>query len=123
MLWQDAFGTSENVSLQNSSKFSLGAEYIPDKTSIRSYLQRIRYRGGFSWEDTYIVLQGEPVQRFGVNFGLGLPMKQYKSTLNISIEYGQQKGGGEAMVNEQYFRTTISLSLFDGSWFKQYKYQ
>lgn len=123
MMWDGAFGTTQNVSLQNSNRISLGAEYIPDKFSIRSYFSQVRLRTGFNWEDSYIVLQGEPVQKIGINFGLGFPLKQYKSSLNISFEYGQQSSAGIAAVQEEYFMTTINLSLFDGSWFKQYKYQ
>ena len=48
--WSDAkFLGSKNKYLTDLSKFALGAEWIPDKFSIKSYIRRIAYRAGVKY--------------------------------------------------------------------------
>ena len=52
--WSEAtfFGETSEF-LTDLNKFAVGAEWIPDRFSIRSVLNRMAYRAGFRYEQTY----------------------------------------------------------------------
>jgi hypothetical protein len=82
---------SGNEVLTNLDKFALGAEWIPNKFSIRSYMNRIAYRAGAKYERSYLMLEGQQINDFGITFGVGLPVYRSNSTINISAELGRKR--------------------------------
>ncbi len=106
--------------MEDLNKFAVGAEWIPDRTSIRSALKRVAYRTGFNYEQTYHSFDGHQINSFGISFGLGLPVYRSKSTINISAEFGRRGTTKYSLVREDYAKVNFSANLHD-LWFIQRK--
>ncbi|NLE33968.1 MAG: hypothetical protein GX622_02595, partial [Bacteroidales bacterium] len=51
-----------------------GAEYIPDRYSNYSFFDRMEYRMGCRYGESYTLFLGEKVKEYGITFGTGIPM-------------------------------------------------
>ncbi len=60
------------------------------------------------------------IDDFGISFGLGLPLGNRLSNLNVGFEYGKKGTTSNGLLEENYFNFRLSLSLND-VWFKQRK--
>lgn len=116
-LWSNAtFFGSSNQYLTDLDKFAFGAEWIPDRFSIRGYLQRIAYRVGFKFERTYLMIDNQHIKDFGMSFGVGLPVYRSNSTINVSAELGRRGTKTDNLVLENYAKLNLSVNLYD-LWF------
>ena len=58
------------------------------------------------------------INDFGISFGLGLPLGNRLSNLNVGFEYGKKGTTTNGLLEEKYFNLRLSLSLND-KWFKK----
>lgn len=115
--WADALYFGKTDSLNNRSKISLGAEYVPDPTG-RRYKDRIHYRAGFNITDPYVSLgTSTAAKNFGISFGIGLPLRSTSALVNATIEYG--KIGSSTMLREDYLRFTLNVPFVETWFFKR----
>jgi len=119
--WSEStfFGEKSNF-LTDLNKFAIGAEWIPDRFSIRSVLNRMAYRAGFKYEQTYHSFDGHQINDFGISFGVGVPIYRSASTMNIGFEFGKRGTKDYGLVLENYAKVNFSLNLHD-LWFIQRK--
>ena len=110
--WSDAkfFGSKSNY-LTDLNKFAVGAEWIPNKFSIRSYLARVAYRAGVRYEQTYLTFGNHQINDFGISFGVGLPIYGSNSTINVAAEFGRKGTKEDGLVLENYARFNLNMSL------------
>lgn len=115
--WGDALFMSKTDTLVNRGRLALGAEYIPNSRS-RKYSERVTYRAGFNVSDPYYKVNGavQP-KNFGISFGFGLPMKNNKSVLNATFEYG--KIGSSTLLRENYLKFTLNAVVNENWFFKR----
>lgn len=112
--WADARFFGKTDSLQNRNKFSLGAEYIPNQRS-NKYLNHVKYRVGFNFSNPYYKVNGiNPAPNYGISFGLGFPLRQSKTVVNTTFEYG--KVGTSTMFREDYLKFSVNAT-FNETWF------
>jgi hypothetical protein len=117
--WSDSkFLGNKSEFLTDLNKFAIGAEWIPEKYSIRNVLKRIAYRAGFKYEQTYHTFGGHQINDFGISFGLGIPLYRSASTLNIGAELGKRGTTDYNLVRENYAKINLSMNLHD-LWFMQ----
>lgn len=99
-----------------------GAEYIPDKYSNYGFFNRIEYRVGCRYGESYPIYEGGQIKEYGITFGVGIPMRRSRSRTSFFIDLST-KGN----VDDNYFRESrlaigASLNLFD-YWFIKAKYE
>lgn len=118
--------TGSNYRFESSNRLSIGGYYIPKINSISSYWDRVVYRVGFRTEKTGLLVDGSntgtnftPIDDFGINVGLGLPLPRQLSNVNLGFEYGQRGTTVNNLIKESYFNVRLSLSLNSTSWFKK----
>ncbi len=109
----DNFATEQTI--------SFGVEYIPEKQSLRNYLQRINYRAGAFYNNSYLQLQGEQIKNYGITFGLGFPLANQKTSLNISGTYGKKGTTNNGLIEENYLSFGVNITLYD-FWFIKRKF-
>ena len=115
--WGDAiFLGSKPPFLTDLNKFAVGAEWIPDKFSIKSYFDRIAYRIGFHYEQTYLIFGDNQIDDFGISFGVGLPVYRSKSTINVAAEFGKKGTMENNLILENYARLNLMVNIYD-LWF------
>ena len=74
--WTEAVISSSGTSFGKSRSFSFGAEYIPEKYSNYSFVRRMEYRIGGHFDDTYLVVNGEPIKEYGLSISFGVPLSR-----------------------------------------------
>lgn len=111
-----------NDSLQNSWNIAVGGEYKPKSTSISKYYKKITYRAGFHYDQTYYNIKGNSINKFGITFGLGLPVPRSLTSFNIAVEFGSMGTTKNNLVKENYFNISIGMSIYD-RWFVKRKYK
>lgn len=108
----------------NSSQFSLGTEFITDKSLFRTDDSKVRWRLGFHTGKDPRVLAGEQLNTWGASAGICLPMKVGRGNqpgyVNFAFEYGQLTN---VKLSENYFRLSAGFTLTDNSWFLKRKFQ
>ena len=120
--WGKAKFFGENSTfLTDLNKFAFGAEWVPDKFSIRSYLSRVSYRAGVSYKQTYLKFDNQQINDYGITFGVGLPIYRSNSTINVSVEFGRRGTTNNNLVLENYTKLNMSVNLYD-LWFIKRKF-
>jgi hypothetical protein len=120
--WSEAIflGTTQSY-LTDKTRYSVGFELTPDETSIKSYLARSKYRAGLFYENSYLTLNGQQINGYGVTMGLGLPFPRSRSTFNISAELGRLGTTENGLIRESYAKFTLHVLLYD-RWFMKRKF-
>ena len=113
--WSNASFGGKNDLFKNRSKISAGFEYIPNLYS-RPYLNRMRYRAGVNYTNSYILINGNGYKEYGATVGVGLPISDMRSFINISVEYVKINADYKTMIDESYLRFTMSFT-FNEFWF------
>ena len=110
----------EDEGLEKTWKVGLGGEFTPDLLSFRSYLKRITYRAGLSYEMTPYLVNNNQVKDFGINFGLALPTGRL-SSLDCAFRIGKRGNKSENVLEEAYFKVYFGIT-FNDQWFNKRKF-
>jgi len=117
------FGRDQNLTL--SHEIILGGEFTPDFFSVKSYLSRVTYQMGLSYEQTPVKINNQNIDDFGINFGVSLPVGN-ASIFNFGFKYGQLGTTSNGLIKEDYFRISLGMIFNDRSygWYRnQGKYK
>jgi hypothetical protein len=120
--WSNAsyLGTTSPY-LTNSTRYASGFEITPNPFSIRNYWSRAQYRIGGFYENSYLIINGQQVNSYGLTMGLGIPFTRSLSTLNLSAEIGRLGTTENNLIRESYAKFTLHLLLHD-RWFIKRKF-
>lgn len=125
--WSNAAYFGEKGDFKNRIRVAAGCEFIPGYMN-KSFLSRVRYRGGVHYNNSYLRLNntelnpgGSGYNEYGVSVGLGLPLVDNRSLINVSFEYVKKQPEVKMnMIDEQYFRFTVNYT-FNELWFLKSK--
>lgn len=104
--------------------FNAGVEYSIDPYD-RSFLKRMKFRGGVNYSDSYINVRDNAgntsgYKEYGATIGFGLPLYDNFSgrisQVNIGFEYRNISPNNKNLIKEQYFGVSIGVTL-NGYWF------
>jgi hypothetical protein len=118
--WESYTYNDVKDSLSNSIRISIGGMIKPNIYST-NYLKRITYKAGFRYSPTYLKLDGEQIDEFGISFGVGLPLRKSKSTINLGVEIGKRGTTNNGLISENFTKFTIGFSAYD-FWFYKRKF-
>lgn len=113
--------TIQNASYEDATTVALGGFYIPKFDSFNRYWKRIVYRAGLRFEDTGLRINNEDIREFGISFGVGLPVGRIFSNANLGFEIGKRGTTKANLVEENFIKFQLSLSLND-RWFEKRKF-
>ena len=105
---------------RNTHYAALGFRGTPNYSS-RNFFTRIEYRLGGHWEQSPLIVEGVPLNTFGMAFGVGLPMGKSMSRLNLSVAFERRSGGGNLLSQEDWVSLVIGVNLND-KWFVKRKF-
>lgn len=110
-----------NGVLSDRQRIALGGEYVANAMS-RSYLNRVRVRGGLSYATPYVKVAGKDgPKELSASLGVGLPITNSynnRSILNISAQWVNTSATG--FIKENTFRINVGLT-FNERWFMKWK--
>ncbi|MBO4476293.1 MAG: hypothetical protein J5737_06200 [Bacteroidales bacterium] len=104
-----------------SESYRLGFEYVPNRNDIRYYWRKIAYRAGAYWKNDYYLLDGAPVNSFGITLGATLPVFRWYNGITFGIDFGQRGSLKNNMIQERYINFSVGFNLFD-IWFQKFAY-
>lgn len=126
-------GMTEDNRFNNAYRINAGLEYVIDPFS-QNFFHRIRFRGGVSYANSYAnVNVYNPAtsnhtgtagyKEYGVNVGLGLPLRDlmtgHVSMLNIGFGYTRQEPDAEYMIRQDMFKISINVNINEFWFFKR----
>jgi len=112
-----------NANFANAAQYKFGGYFIPQYNSITNYFNRIVYRAGFRFEETGLSINNQDINEFGITFGVGLPVGPGFSNINLGFEYGQRGTTDSGLIQEDFFRLSVGLSLTEARrWFEKRKF-
>jgi len=114
--YENDFFTAPFVSYRRSQTFKAGGYWIPDARPHVFYLKRITYKAGFYYKEGELVFDNQPVNEFGITFGLSLPVSQRFSNINLGWEYVHRGEATLITTEENIWKFKVGLS-FNDRWF------
>ena len=119
--WSDAslpgtYGTYTDV-----ISLHAGAEYIPDKFSNYNFFDRMEYRIGGRYGESYALYQGDNVKEYGITFGTGIPLRRSRSRISLVVDLSRRGDPDAGLPQETRVSIGASLNLYD-YWFLKRKY-
>lgn len=106
---------TSNTVYTNSYRYGLGAEILPAIKSDRSIWESLTYRMGVFYDNTYFMVNGEKVNRYGIGLGVGIPVGSSNS-LDFGISYSVRGKNENGLIKENYLKLTAGLN-FGELWF------
>ncbi len=105
--------------LKDSYHFRAGLDYVPNDRTSRKYYDHIHYRLGAGYSTSYFYVNGkEGPKELSVSIGLGLPLLNNRSMVNVSGQWCRTSATG--MISENTFRINLGLT-FNERWFAKWK--
>lgn len=123
-IWRGAFLENSYYTPQNQFSFAIGASFIPNALD-RALGNRMEYRFGINGANSYLAIPtggNKPAGYLegGLSFGLGIPLVDRRSTVDISLDYKHLMPRQKGMISENYIMLTLGLRFNEG-WFKPLK--
>jgi len=118
--WSQFLAFNQGQSLVNSKKYIVGIQFTPNQKST-NYLKTVQYRMGYYYANTHLNLKGDQLSQYGTSFGVGLPLKRFKSNLNVGAEVGRRGTIEDGLIMERYWKIKLGLTLND-VWFIKRKF-
>ncbi|HOU17881.1 MAG TPA: hypothetical protein PLV30_07535 [Candidatus Marinimicrobia bacterium] len=112
--WKNWAQSNFNPSIfetKNSNRLSVGMEYSPNTRESKPFGQ-ISYRLGANYQNSYLAVNNVRINSFGVNWGIGFPMKRNNS-LNFTIEYGEEGTLKKGLIKYSYWAFYLHFSLHE----------
>lgn len=119
--WENYTYYGQSDSLLNRWTIAIGGEYVPDARSTANYLNRATYRLGAHYGKTPLNLKNRHIDEFGISFGVGLPIKKSRSTVNLSAIIGRRGTIQDGLIQENFVRFTLGVNVYE-NWFIKSKY-
>ena len=118
--WQDGYELNGQriPGIQNSFRIGAGLERGPTSDRFASYFQKMTLRAGAFYGQLNNLSDGNPVNEYGLTFGLGLPIIVNRNQIDISAEVGQRGDVNLNFIEEMFFRIGFSVSTNE-LWFVQ----
>lgn len=111
-----------NDSLQNAWRVAVGGEYIPTSSTVSNYWTKVTYRLGGFYEQTYLNINGQSINKIGVTGGMTFPLPRSLSRANLALEVGKCGTKSANLIQDNYVKLTIGVSIYE-RWFLKRKYK
>jgi len=119
--WSEASLPGNYGTYANTLSLSGGAEYIPDKFSNYSFFDRMEYRIGGHYDESYALYSGNKIKGYGITFGAGIPLRKSRSRISLYVDLSSRGNPGDNLPKERTLSVGVSLNLYD-YWFLKAKY-
>ena len=118
--WSDFVPENKDFTLSDQWSFALGGEIIP-KFDQLNYFQRISYRGGIRYTNSFLKVEGEQFKKMSAVIGFGFPISRNLSNINFAAEFGTIGKSSATLIKENFINFYLSFR-FNDIWFIKPKY-
>ena len=120
--WQnfaDARYYGKTNQMNNRFVYALGAQYTHALGGKR-YIDNMDFRIGANYANSYINIDNKSYDKWAITWGVGFPLPNTLTKLNLHMEYGQQGSIQQQGLLERYYKIGIGVSLNE-RWFVKRK--
>lgn len=117
--WSNARYLNVTDTLKTTYRIAAGLEYVY-KPGSKFYGENLRYRLGFNYGKSYTQINGYRYDEFAITAGLGFPLFNNLTMLNVFLEYGHRGNTNQVGLVEDYFKFGLDVSLNE-RWFVKRK--
>lgn len=110
--------TPSTQSFADRRKYAAGLQYTPDFRG--SYLRRVNYRIGAYRNDDYLCIDDNQLREYALTLGAGFPVPEFKTTVNVSLEWKNRQTAPQQLIRENYLSLTVGIN-FNEMWFQKNK--
>lgn len=110
--WSSIKFNNEHLEAVDANRFALGLEFTPTYGIRSAWYEKLTYRLGGNFKNTYMKIDGENINSFSVNLGFGIPYDQLTS-LNLGFEYGQEGTLNNGLIKSNFFKFYLNISLHE----------
>jgi len=118
-LWWN--GTNQGInsnSFSDQNIYGFGLEYKANKKEY-GITNQLKYRVGLNYNSGYLHISNQKIDSYQASIGVGIPFSNGGlSNLNISYSYGKEGTLSNNLIQENYHKISLNLSLV-GNWFKK----
>ena len=118
--WKGLNVLNQDQTFFNSNSFAFGMEYCTAQLS-PVYWKTIRYRVGAYYTNTYLNINNQQINDYGLTFGLGIPVKFNSTQINASFQLGTRGTIENDLLKESYIAVKLNFSLYD-IWFRKFQF-
>jgi hypothetical protein len=97
---------------------NMGLGYTPSAYYPSTYFESIQYQAGFSLSNSYLIQNNKNPVNMEITTGAGLPLRN-GSQINLSFSWGKRGIQDSKIINENYFRISLGLSLIERMFVKR----
>ena len=108
--------------LQDAWRVAVGGEYYPTSSSVSNYRTKMTYRLGGYFEQTFLNINGQSINKIGVTAGVTLPMPRSLSKAVLGLEIGKCGTKSANLIQENYVKLSAGISINE-RWFLKRKYK
>jgi len=119
--WDTFYGFDVVDVMENSMRFAIGGHYVPGGETVSSYWRWVRYRAGFYYNQSGLQLNNTAINEIGITFGVGLPLRRSRSTINLGVEIGNRGTTDKNLIQETFVNFRLGFSIYE-TWFIQRKF-
>ncbi|NLM91582.1 MAG: hypothetical protein GX168_01420 [Bacteroidales bacterium] len=110
----ELYETQQN--LNNTYQIGLGVQHNPNVQTYSNFFSRLEYRAGLRYGQTYLNLNEQAINEFGISFGVSMPVRRTLNGLNVSFELGQRGSTDNNLIKENLYRINIGVNIQE-RWF------
>ncbi len=114
--WEDFSSLDSPGSLVNSYNVSLGIKHNPSIQTFSNFFNRLEYKAGIRYGQTYLNPNEHTLDEFGISFGLGIPLRRSLSGINVGFEMSQRGTTEHELIKENFYRINIGVNVHE-RWF------
>ena len=104
----------QNMQFDDRWKIAAGIQFTPNKRG--SYAGAIAYRAGVFYNHDYLNYNGNNMRDYGASVGIGLPVPNGKTTVNLGLEWRHRETSPTQLITENYLNITLGVN-FNELWF------
>jgi hypothetical protein len=97
---------------KNANNFAAGFEIKPWKLRVANkFYQNWNYRAGFNYYSSYLKINNLPIDGYSVTLGLGIPLRNQLSQINIAFEAGNKGTTSGGLIREKFLMAHLNFSV------------
>lgn len=107
--------------LNNTYQVAMGIQHNPNVQTYSNIFSRLEYRAGLRYGQTYLNLNEQAINEFGISFGIGMPIRRTLNGLNVGFEFGQRGSTDNNLIKENLYRINIGVNIHE-RWFMRRRF-
>ncbi len=114
--WESYEIMGEQEDFNNSYQFAAGVEFTPTRETYTNIFRRIRYSAGLRYGQAHFQPDPDPLNEFGISFGLNIPVRRTFNGVTIGFEYSRRGSDDSHLMQEDFYRLNVGINIYE-QWF------